>query len=174
MSFVKITETSLYLTFRLGEEVFATDVKQVREVLDLSPITKVPRAPEFMRGVINLRGSVVPVVDMKMKFGLPKTEGTVDTRIVVMEIALDGEVTIMGAMADSVHEVLELEPSQIQDPPRLGARWRSEFIRGMGKRNDEFVMIIDIDQVFSSDELAFVQEAGGGAGPSEEKMAKAA
>ncbi|MEW6669068.1 MAG: chemotaxis protein CheW [Thermodesulfobacteriota bacterium] len=160
MSIARITETSLYLTFRLGEEVFAIDVKQVREVLDLSPVTKVPRAPEFMRGVINLRGSVVPVVDLNMKFGLPKKEATVDTRIVVMEIDLDGEVTVMGAMADSVHEVLELEPGQIQDPPRLGARWRSEFIRGMGKRNDEFVIIIDIDRVFSSDELALVQETG--------------
>src|SRR5512146_1979673 len=98
MSTAKITDTALYLTFRLGEEVFAIDVKQVREVLDLSPITKVPRAPEFMRGVINLRGSVVPVVDLKMKFGLPKTDATVDTRIVVMEIDLDGEVTVMGAM----------------------------------------------------------------------------
>jgi purine-binding chemotaxis protein CheW len=159
MSMLKITETSLYLTFRLGEEIFAIDVKQVREVLDLTPITKVPRAPEFMRGVINLRGSVVPVVDLKMKFGLPRTETTVDTRIVVMEIDLDGEVTILGAMADSVHEVLELEPSQIQDPPKFGTRWRSEFIRGMGKRGEEFVTIVDIDRVFSSDELALSQEA---------------
>jgi len=158
MSASKITETSLYLTFRLGEEVFAVDVRQVREVLDLTPITKVPQAPDFMRGVINLRGSVVPVVDLKMKFGLPKTEATVDTRIVVMEIDLDGEVTILGSMADSVHEVLELEPGQIQDPPKLGTRWRSEFIRGMGKRGDEFVTIIDIDRVFSFDELTLSRE----------------
>ena len=173
MSLAKISETALYLTFRLGEEVFAIDVKQVREVLDLTSITKVPRAPEFMRGVINLRGSVVPVVDLKMKFGLPKTEGTLDTRIVVMEIELDGEITILGAMADSVHEVLELEPGQIQEPPKLGTRWRSEFIRGMGKRKDEFVIIIDIDRVFSTDELAFVQEAGG-TEAEEEKIAIAA
>ncbi|RJR29798.1 MAG: chemotaxis protein CheW [Desulfobacteraceae bacterium] len=159
MSTVRITETTLYLTFRLGEEVFAIDVKQVREVLDLTRIAKVPRAPEFMRGVINLRGSVVPVVDLKMKFGLPRTELTMNSRIVVMEIDLGGEVTILGAMADSVHEVLELEPSQIQAPPRLGTRWRSEFIRGMGKRGGEFVTIIDIDRVFSSDELALGQEA---------------
>ncbi len=174
MSATKISETALYLTFRLGEEVFAIDVKQVREVLDLTSITKVPRAPDFMRGVINLRGSVVPVVDLKMKFGLPRTEPTMDTRIVVMEIDLDGEVTIMGAMADSVHEVLELEPGQIQDPPKLGTRWRSEFIRGMGKRKDEFVIIIDIDRVFSGDELAFVQEAGGVDDSRGEKMAVAA
>jgi purine-binding chemotaxis protein CheW len=157
----KITETALYLTFRLGEEAFAIDVKQVREVLDLSPITKVPRAPDFMRGVINLRGAVVPVVDMKLKFGLPATDSTHDTRIVVMEIDLGGEATVMGALADSVHEVLELEPGQIQDPPRLGSKWRSEFIRGIGKRNEEFVIIIDIDRVFSLDEILVVQDAGG-------------
>ena len=158
MSTTKITETALYLTFRLDEETFAIDVNKVREVLDLSPITKVPRAPEFMRGVINVRGSVVPVVDLKMKFGLLKTEATLDTRIVVMEIDLDGETTVLGAMADSVHEVLELEPGQIQDPPKLGTRWRSEFIRGIGKRNDEFVIITDIDRIFSTDELVVVQE----------------
>jgi purine-binding chemotaxis protein CheW len=158
MNETKITETALYLTFRLNEETFAIDVNKVREVLDLSPITKVPRAPEFMRGVINVRGSVVPVVDLKMKFGLLKTEATLDTRIVVMEIDLDGETTVLGAMADSVHEVLELEPGQIQDPPKLGTRWRSEFIRGIGKRNDEFVIITDIDRIFSTDELVVVQE----------------
>lgn len=174
MSATRISETALYLTFRLGEEVFAIDVGQVREVLDLTSITKVPHAPEFMRGVINLRGSVVPVVDLKMKFGLPRTEATVDTRIVVMEIDLDGERTIMGAMADSVHEVLELEPGQIQDPPRLGTRWRSEFIRGMGKRKDEFVIIIDIDRVFSTDELALVQETGGVDDAAGKKVAMAA
>ena len=109
-----------------------------------------------------------------MKFGLPRTEATVDTRIVVMEIDLDGEITIMGAMADSVHEVLELEPGQIQDPPRLGTRWRSEFIRGMGKRKDEFVIIIDIDRVFSTDELALVQETGGVDDAAGKKVAMAA
>jgi purine-binding chemotaxis protein CheW len=155
----EIMETALYLTFRLNDETFAIDVNKVREVLELRPITKVPRAPEFMRGMINVRGSVVPVVDLKMKLGLAKTEATMDSRIVVMEIDLDGDQTVLGAMADSVHEVLELEPGQIQDPPKLGTRWRSEFIRGIGKRNDEFVIIMDIDRIFSTDELAFVQES---------------
>lgn len=165
MSESRITDTALYLTLRMDEEVFAIDVRQVREVLDLSPITKVPRAPEFMRGVINLRGSVVPVVDLKMKLGLPKTDATVDTRIVVMEITLDGEITVLGALADAVHEVLELEPAQIEAPPKFGARWRSEFIRGIGKHRDRFVIIVDIDRIFSSDELAVVQDAGEGTPP---------
>jgi purine-binding chemotaxis protein CheW len=160
MSLTKITETALYLTFRLEKELFAIDVVQVREILDLCTITKVPCAPEFLKGVINVRGSVVPVVDLRLKFGITKAEKTMDTRIVVMEILMDGEKIILGAMADSVHEVVELEPSQIEDPPTLGARWRSEFINGIGKRGDEFIIIIDINRVFSMDELSFVQNTG--------------
>lgn len=156
MNTQKITETALYLTFKLGDEVFALDVSQVREVLDLTLITKVPQAPEFMRGVINVRGSVVPVVDMRVKFGLPRTDDTPDTRIIVMELSLDGEMSTLGALADSVHEVVEMEPEQIEPPPKIGMRWKTEFIRGIGKRNDDFIIILDIDRVFSMDELALV------------------
>jgi purine-binding chemotaxis protein CheW len=158
MNLKKITETALYLTFRLEKELFAIDVVQVREVLDLCNITKVPRAPSFLKGVINVRGSVVPVVDLRLKFGIDTAEKTMDTRIVVMEILMDGEKIILGAMADSVHEVVELEPNQIEDPPSLGSRWRSEFIQGIGKRGEEFIIIIDINRIFTSDELALVQE----------------
>ncbi len=152
-----ITETGQYLTFRLGEEVFALDVVQVREVLDLTPITKVPGTPPFMRGVINVRGSVVPVMDMRRKFGLSGTENTQDTRIIVMELALGGEINVIGTLADAVEEVLDLEPGQIEPPPRIGMRWRTEFIRGIGKRDDLFIIILDIDRVFSTDELALVE-----------------
>lgn len=158
MSDTKITETSLYLTFKLGDEMFAIDVSQVREVLDLSPITKVPQAADFMRGVINVRGNVVPVVDLRMKFGLPPADNTKDTRVVVMEISMDGEEVVLGALADSVHDVKEINPDQIEPPPRIGARWRSEFIKGIGKLDDQFIIILDIDRVFSTDELAFMQK----------------
>ncbi len=154
-----VTETGQYLTFKIGEEVFALEVSQVREVLDMSHITRVPRAPDFMRGVINVRGSVVPVVDLRLKFGLTRTENTVDTRIVVMEISLDGESTVLGALADSVDEVIELEPTHIENPPRIGMRWRTEFIKGIGKRDEKFIIILDIDRVFSTDELALVADA---------------
>ncbi len=160
MSEDRINESKLYLTFQLEEELFSIDVAQVREVLDLSTITKVPQAPDFMRGVINVRGSVVPVVDMRMKFGLPLVEKTLDTRIVVMELDMDGETTIFGALADAVKEVIELSPDQIEPPPRLGSRWRTEFIKGIGKRDDHFILILDVDRIFSSDELALVQDAG--------------
>ena len=119
MNGTTIKMTSQYLTFRLEDEVFAIDVSQAREVLEFSTITKVPRSPDFMRGVINLRGSVVPVVDLRIKFGMSMTERTINSRIVVMEIALDGEKIVVGALADSVHEVLELDPNQIEPPPRI-------------------------------------------------------
>lgn len=160
MSETRITETSQYLTFRLGDELFALDVRQVREVLDLIPITKVPRSPDFMRGVINVRGSVVPVVDMRLKFGMSQIESSLDTRIVVMEVSLDDEITVLGALADSVHEVVELEPANIERPPRIGNRWRTEFIKGIGKRDEQFIIILDIDRVFSTDELALVEDIG--------------
>lgn len=106
-----------YLTFRLGEEVFALEIGKVREVLDFTRVTKVPGAPEFMRGVINLRGSVVPVVDMRLKFGMNDSDRTVNTCIILVEFALDGESKILGALADSVQEVLEMGPDQIEPPP---------------------------------------------------------
>ena len=161
MSIEGIKETTQFLTFKLGDEIFAINVSQVREILDISSITRVPRAPEFMRGVINVRGSVVPVVDLRLKFGMTKTESTVDSRIVVMELYLDGDQTILGAMADSVHEVMGLDPEQIEEPPSIGSRWKTEFIKGIGKRNDEFIIILDIDRIFNTDELAVVQETAG-------------
>lgn len=160
MSVTTITETTQYLTFRLGEEIFALDISKVREVLDFTNITKVPRTPDFMRGVINLRGNVVPVVDMRLKFGMTRTEQTVNTCIIIVEISLEGETTVLGALTDAVQEVIELGPEQIEPAPRIGTRLRTEFIKGMGKRDDQFIIILDIDKVFSSDELSLVQDAG--------------
>lgn len=142
-------ESRQYLTFRLAKETFAVDVAKVREILDFVTITKVPQTPDFMRGVINLRGSVVPVVDMKLKFGMEPTEKTVNTCIVVLEVNIDKETTIVGALADSVQEVVDLDPSQIEPPPRIGMNLSIDFIKGMGKLNDEFVIILDTDEIFS-------------------------
>jgi purine-binding chemotaxis protein CheW len=161
MSSSKITETTQYLTFKLDQEVFAVDVAKVREILDFTPATKVPGTPEYMRGVINVRGNVVPVVDMRLKFGMSQTEKTVDTCIIVLEIAVDQDTTVLGALVDSVQEVFELEPGQIEPPPRIGTRWRTEFIRGIGKHNNELIIILDIDMVFSSNELAIFQGSEG-------------
>lgn len=113
-----------------------------------------------MRGVINVRGSVVPVIDLRLKFGMSRTENTMDTRIVVMEIFMDGEVVVLGTLADSVNEVIDLDKGRIEPPPRIGMRWRTEFIKGIGKRDELFIILLDIDRVFSSDELALAEAAG--------------
>ena len=157
MSATGIMETTQYLIFKLEDEVFALDISKVREVLDFTTITKVPKTPEFMRGVINLRGSVVPVVDLRLKFGMSKTEKTVNTCIIIAEVTVDNETTILGALADSVQEVMDLEPGQIEAAPKIGTHLNTAFIRGMGKRDNAFVIILDIDKVFSTDELALVQ-----------------
>jgi len=157
MSVTEITDTRQYLTFKLGDEVFATDVSKVREVLDFTAVTKIPRTPDFMSGVINLRGSVVPVVDLRLCFEMSKTEKAVNTCIVVVEMLLEGESTFIGALADSVEEVIDLEPDQIQPAPRIGTQIRTDFIKGMGKRDSQFIMILDIDRVFSAEELSAVR-----------------
>jgi purine-binding chemotaxis protein CheW len=154
MSVAAITEIRQYLTFKLENEVYALDVATVREVLDFTTVTRIPRTPEFMRGVINLRGSVVPVVDLRLAFGMSATEKTVNTCIIVVEVRFDGDAAIMGALADSVEEVIDLEPDQIQPAPQIGTSIKTDFIRGMGRRDSDFLMILDIDRVFSADQLA--------------------
>src|SRR5512135_3195121 len=128
MSVSGITETTQYLTFKLGEEVFSLEISKVREVLDFTTVTKVPQTPDFMRGVINLRGNVVPVVDMRLKFSLSQTEKTVNTCVIIAELDVDGETTVVGAMADAVQEVLDLEPGEIEPPPRIGAKLNTDFL----------------------------------------------
>jgi purine-binding chemotaxis protein CheW len=160
MSVSSITESRQYLTFRLGEEAFALDVSNVREILEFTTVTKVPKTPDYMRGVINLRGSVVPVLDMRLKFGLTETESTINTCIIVVEVSFERENTIIGALVDSVQEVFELEPDQIEPAPRIGTQLKTEFIKGMGKRDDRFIIMLDINRVFSSEELFMVQGTG--------------
>jgi len=156
MSVQTITETRQYLSFRLDEEEFALDISKVREVLDCAKITKVPQTPEFMCGVINLRGSVVPVIDLKRKFGISDTLKTVDSRIIIGEVSVDGDATVLGVLADAVNEVMEMDPGSIDPAPRIGTRMNTDFIKGMGKRDEEFIMILDIDKVFSAQELTSI------------------
>jgi len=152
-----IRKTNQYLTFKLGEEMFGVDVGKAREVLDCAEVTKVPQAPDYMLGVINLRSSVVPVINLRKKFGMTETEKTIDTCIIVMEIDVDGDIIVIGTMVDAVQEVLDLDASQIEPPPRLGTRLNTEFIKGMGNLNDQFIIILDIDRVFTSEELAEIE-----------------
>ena len=145
--------TLQYLTFALGEEVFALETGSVREVIELVPVTRIPKTPTFMRGVINLRGHAVPVVDLRIKFDMPKVTDTVNTCIIIVDVEVEGENCYMGAIVDSVREVFEMTSDQINPPPRMGTSIRADFIRGMGKQNEEFIMILDIGKVFSPEEL---------------------
>ena len=157
-------QATQYLTFTLDDEVFAVDVARVREILEITNITKVPQVPDFMRGVINLRGCVVPVIDLRLKLGMQEIAQTVNTCIIVVEVELDGENTVIGALADSVQEVIEMEPSQIEEAPHIGTHLKAEFIRGMGRHDARFVMILDIDKVFSVSEMNVVQSLDSAAG----------
>ncbi len=153
MSVEEVTEAGQYLTFTLDSEIYSIEISQVREVLDMTKITKVPRMPDFMRGVINLRGGVVPVVDLRRKFEIGVSEDTVDTCIIILEIPVDDEMAVIGAISDSVKEVITLEPDQIEPAPKIGTRLQTEFIRGMSKKDDDFIIILDVTKVFSIDEL---------------------
>lgn len=149
-----------YVTFSLGRELFGVEVTRTREILSLTPVTSVPQTPDYMLGVINLRGQVVPVVDMRLKLGLPAGRETEDTCIIVVEVLVDGEIIIVGALADAVREVLEISADQIEPPPRLGTRLKTEFMSGMGKIDDQFMILLNIDRIFNSEDIAKIQETG--------------
>jgi purine-binding chemotaxis protein CheW len=147
-----------YVTFCLAEELFGVEVSRTREILSVISVTSVPQTPDYMLGVINLRGQVVPVIDMRLKLGLSAADETQDTCIIVVEVLVDGEPIVVGALADAVREVLEIKADAIEPPPRLGTRLNTEFIKGMGKIDDDFLILLDIDKIFNSDELVLVQE----------------
>ncbi len=157
MAEAALVDTSQYLTFTLGGEVFALDIGQVREVLDPTNITRVPRMPEFLRGVINLRGEVVPIVDLRLSLGMTATDQTIDTCIVITDIRLEGQEMRVGMLADSVREVVTLDPAQIRPPAQLGNKLRTEFIRGMGQQDEGFVIILEIDRVLSETDLSTLE-----------------
>jgi purine-binding chemotaxis protein CheW len=154
------SEIQQFLTFLLGDEVYAFDVSHVREILEVIPITRVPRTPEYLRGVINNRGSVIPVLDVKRKFGLGKTEKGVNTCIIVAELQVGNDPITVGVLSDSVQEVVELDAGQIQPPPRVGSGQGAEFLLGIGKKDDRFIMIMDINHLFSVQELSAAEATG--------------
>jgi len=151
-------QSNQYLTFVLDKEDFALEIMKVKEVLDYINITRVPRMPGYLCGVINLRGNVVPVIDLRLKLGMTKIQRTVDTCIVIMEIHIDGELIQMGALTDAVKGVIELESHNIVSAPKLGTRLNTDFIRGMGKQDDQFIIILDIDRVLSVDDITVLQD----------------
>ncbi len=138
------------LTIRLEDELFAVEASRVREILDLVPITEVPNSPTFAAGLINVRGRVVPLADLRVMFGMDRPEPDEDTRIVVMEVDIGGEPTIAGILADKVHDVTDIEAASIAEAPKVGMRWRPEFIKGIGKRNGGFIIIPNLGRIFET------------------------
>ncbi len=159
MELAEVTETSQYLTFTLDKEYFAIEINKVSEVLDYIKITKVPRVPDFILGVINLRGKVLPVIDLRLKLGLQAGDQTQDTCIIIAEVNMEEKTTKIGVVTDSVEDVIGFSQNQIDLPPKLGLRLSSEVISGIGKQdqNDNFVIILNIDRVFSESMFDFYQ-----------------
>lgn len=156
-----MSEQTSYLTYRLGGELFAVDVRHVREILDVSSVTRVPTAPPYVRGLVNVRGRAVPIVDLHMRLGLPTSADGKHTRFVVLEVPIDGEPCVIGARTDSVHDVMELAAADIEPPRSLGRRWRTDVLRGIARRGEEFVLVIDVAQLFVDDK-ALLQDHGNG------------
>lgn len=153
-----------YLSFTLREESFAVEIEKVREVLDVTTLTRIPRMPEYLSGVINLRSNVVPVVDLGLVLGMTPIEKTVNTSIMIVEIGVPGEENSvqMGVLTDSVQAVLELSDEEIEPVPRMGTNLNTDFIRGMGRQDEKFLILLDIDRVLASEGKAVLREMAAG------------
>ena len=151
-----------YLTFSLSDEMFAIGILSIREIIEYGHITEVPMVPPFIRGVINLRGSVVPVIDLSVRFGRQAADITKRTCIVIIEIAnpAGNQHHQMGIVVDAVSEVLEIPSPDIEPPPAFGSRIRTDFISGMGKVNGRFVVLLDVNRILSLDEVAVLASMG--------------
>jgi purine-binding chemotaxis protein CheW len=147
------SEPTQYLTFMLAGEIFAIGILAIKEIIEYHNLTEVPMMPVSVRGVINLRGAVVPVVDLRARFGQPPSEITKRSCIVIVEVQSGDERQVIGVMVDAVNEVLDIAPADIEPPPTFGARIRSDFIQGMGKVKSKFVILLDVNHVLSVDEL---------------------
>ncbi len=149
-------ESNQYLTFQLVDEQYALEVHKVQEVLEMQSITHIPGMPQYMRGVINIRGKVVPVVDLRTKLGLPPTDNNAKPSIIVVEISQGEDQITMGCLADSVQEVTNLDDSALEPPPKMGTSIQSVWIKAIGKQDDKFVILLDIERIFNFDELSQV------------------
>jgi purine-binding chemotaxis protein CheW len=152
------SEINSYLSFRIGTEIFAVNVENVLNILEMTRITKLPKAPDFLLGVINHRGRVLPVIDSRLKFDIEATEITSNTCIIVFEIMRDDDDVNIGAIVDAVKEVLEIEAKNIMPVPSIGKYHNTEFLKGMYKTEEGFVMILDIEKVLASDEILDLQQ----------------
>ena len=152
-----VAEDRQYVTLGVDREVFAVDVRLVNEILDMRPIAHVPNAPAYLVGMIDVRGRNVPVLDLRLKLGLPPAATTANSRILVLDADIDGRALPLGLLADQVYEVTGLDGGMVEPPPEIGVRWRSDYISGVGRRNGAFVIIFDLARLLTGEEAALLQ-----------------
>ena len=146
-----------FVTLGIGDELFGIDVGYVREILDFRSITALPHAPDYLLGMIDVRGITVPVIDLRVKLGLSHAEETQHTRILVLEIPTDRHCLVIGLLADRVFEVTGLDGGLMEPPPEIGVQWRSDYIRGVGRRGNSFIIVFDLARLFSNEEIALLK-----------------
>lgn len=149
--------TDSFLSFKLDRETFGVKVSKVIEILEVPHITKIPKAPAYMRGVINLRGTVLPVVDTRQKLGLTRVADTVNTCIIVFKIKLEQETIMLGALVDAVQEVFEMDENDLKPAPSIGGKYNTEFIKGIVRKEDDFIMVLNVDKIFATNEIISLQ-----------------
>jgi len=148
-----------YVTLGVGEEVFAVEVTRVHEILDFGPVVRLPNAPDHVLGMIDVRRHAVPVIDLRVKLGLSPTVKTEHSRILVLDVDIGSRIVVLGLLSDRVYEVTDLSDHALEPPPDIGMRWRSDYIRGVGRRDESFVIIFDLSRLFSDDEVPLLSEA---------------
>lgn len=154
------TADRFYVTLGIDREVFAVPVETVLEILDMRPLFRIPEAPAYLAGLIDVRGRGVPVIDLRTKLGLPRVEADGNTRVLVLEVAVGSRQLVLGLIADRVFEVASLPDSELEGAPDIGMTWRSDYIRGVGRRGESFVVILDLPRLFSADEAATIGASG--------------
>lgn len=154
-----MSEAIQYVTLGVDREVFAIPVSNVQEILDMQPIARLPHAPDYLLGIIDVRGRGVPVIDLRTKIGLPVAEATASTRILVLEVAIAERPLLLGLVADRVFEVTGLDNDQVDPPPEIGRRWRSDCIQGVGRRRNDFVVVFDIVKLIAADAIELLANA---------------
>ncbi len=152
--------SSQYLTFVMDGDTFAVNIQHVREVVEYTDVTRIPRTPAFMRGVINLRGGVLPIIDLRLKFDLPAKETDRETSIIITEINLEGEIVVIGTMVDAVKEVVEFSSEDLEPAPKIGLKLDADHIKAMAKQEDRFVIVLNVDSIFSVKEISFARTVG--------------
>jgi purine-binding chemotaxis protein CheW len=148
-----MADTAQYLTLGIDRELFGIDIRHVREILDMRPVSKLPHAPDFMLGMIDVRGAGYPVIDLRTKLGLPRAEATDATRIIILDVPVKGRTLGVGFVADRVFEVTGLDQDKTEDAPDVGGRWQSRYIAGIGRKGEAFIVVFDLERLMESDDL---------------------